>query len=218
MKTKIKLTAAALCLAMAGGASAATVPMGVQTNVAAGTVSGWGFSECYSSTYASNQGTSIRDEIDACSTDPNDYIMLAARQTGSSTFSVLAATVVGFLRNLDTGFQDRNSSVASNGAEWYNADRWSVGFAGLGDPVNKSQCDTGRSNPQQRLCWHLVDSLAGGYRAGSVLGLNNSTSWEKVMLVASPSMAPAVPVPAAGLLLISALAGAAALRRRRKAA
>jgi len=205
--------AAAFTLGAAVVSKAATLPLGVQNDVTAATVAGWGFTECYAATYSVTLGTSISDELAACSVNNDDYIMLAARRTGASVFEVLAATTIGFLSGLDTGTGDTSTTVANNGAEWYNADNYSVGFAGLGDSVFKFECDTTGRTERDRLCWHTLDST-GGYRAGSFTDLNVSTDWEKVMLVSSTTP---IPVPGAAILLLTGLGGIAALRHRKKA-
>jgi hypothetical protein len=213
---KMKIVNTTLSIATAifvstGAAGAATVPYGVQTNVDSATVSGWGFSECSASTYSTPSSSSINDDILGCSPDLGDYIMLAARRTGSDTFALLAATTIGFLTNLSSG--TGNVTTANNGAEWYNQDNYSVGFAGLGDSVSRNSCDTASTNPELRLCWHTVDRI-GGWRAGTATYLNSSTDWEKVLLVASSTPAP-VPVPAGLPLLLTGLGGVFLLRRRK---
>lgn len=213
MRVFESLKCAALVSFLAGSATAATLPYGPMNDVSSNTVSEWGYSECFTATYSSSQGTSITDEIAGCSISATDYIILAGRRTGSEIFDVLAATTVGFLTGLDTGADNNGVTVSDNGAEWYNADTWSVGFAGLGDIVGKSTCDARGKTERDRLCWHLRDSDVGGYRSGDNRGLNDSLDWEKVILVASPHP---VPVPAAGFLLIGGLGGFVFLRRRNK--
>lgn len=205
---------AASFAAFATGASAASIPYGVQTNISAGTVSGWGFSECYSGTYQSAFNGSVNDEILSCSSNLDDHIILAARQTGSDSFALLASANIGFLTSLQSG--TGNVTTAHNGAEWYNQDNYSTGFAGLGDSVSRTTCDTNMTNPELRLCWHT--KTAGGWRAGVEKKLDKSTEWEKVLLVEIAPIpdVPSVPVPASGLLLTTAL-GAAFIRRRRAA-
>ncbi|TCI02911.1 PEP-CTERM sorting domain-containing protein [Corallincola luteus] len=204
----VKTTLGASLLAASAFASAAVIPYGPQNDVAVSTVTNdWGWSECYSATYATPMGTTVDDELANCS---GDYLMLAARRTGSDVFEVLAAAGWDDVLT-DTGAANNDVTTTANGAEWYYADGWSWGFAGLGDDVNKFECDTAAASERDRLCWHTLNGV-GGYRAGSYLGLNNSTDWEKVILVAN---AVAVPAPATALLLGLSLAGLG-LRRRNK--
>lgn len=207
------LMAAAVLGCAAGAAPAATLPYGPMNDVSVSTVAGWGYSTCYSETYSTPSGASLSSKLAACASNPDSYVILAGRAVGSATYDVLAATTIGFLSGLNTGYQDRTTTVANNGAEWYNADNWSVGFAGLGDSVYKSSCDTTGQAERDRLCWHTIDHT-GGWRSGNHTGLNYSTSWLKEILVAD--VAP-VPVPATGLLLLGGLGGLAALRRRKRA-
>jgi hypothetical protein len=199
----------ALLLIGGGFAHAAYIPVGPQNDVLVSTVtSDWGWTECYSATYATSLGSSAAGALSGCS---GDYLMLAARRTNSTVFEVLAAALWDDVLT-DTGAANNGVTHTANGSEWYYAEGWSWGFAGLGDAVRKYQCDTNGASERDRLCWHTIAGV-GGWRAGSYTGLNGSTDWEKVILVAD---AAPVPEPTTLALLGFGLAGIGFQQRRRK--
>lgn len=200
------LLAATLSMACATVSSAATAPSGVQTNVTSATVASWGYSECFSSTYRTATSSLISSELSGCA---GDNIIVAARETGSNVFALLGAATKDFLSTFTTS---GNTTVNHNGIEWYNVANSSFGFAGAGDTVSRSSCDTNNINADLRLCWHT--SGGGGWRAGATTGLNGSIAWEKVLLSGS-SVSP-VPVPAALPLMLIGLGSFGFMARRRK--
>lgn len=203
---------------LAGGVSAAVViPVGVQQNIPISTVTGtWGWTLIY-------QGTYNTFDVPIASlfagVTVGDYVMYAARETGSPTITLLAAAQESDIRTITSG----NSTTTSNGAEWYyNA--MSIGFAGLGSTITQSTADTSNTNPELRLSWHTgggvsgfggqLDGVApldmdGGWRAGATTSLNGSSSWERLVFVATP-----VPEPSSALLLGLGTLAVSARRRR----
>lgn len=172
-------------LGYAPEAQAVVIPVGPQNDVAISTVtSTWGWTECYSETYATPLGNTYNDAIAGCG---GDHLMLAAREVGSLNFDVLAAaSSADVLLNVGSG---STASHDANGSQWYyapNSSSW--GFAGIGDTISRNSCDVAGSGERDRLCWHTEDSV-GGYRSGNNRSLNNSTSFEKVILFADSNTA-----------------------------
>jgi hypothetical protein len=150
-------------------------PVGPQTSVALATVTGGGWTECYAETMSVSIGDNAEGVLNACS---GTYLMMAGRETGSSTFLVLAQTLLS-----DTIIDNGATSVthASNGSEWWFSSNWSWGFTAAGDTVSNNQCDTG-SSPTS-MCLHTFAGV-GGYRINDIQFLNDSIAYEKVFFVA----------------------------------
>lgn len=121
-------------------------PVGPQQNIPVATVTGGGWTQCYLDLYdvALQAAT-----VEAACTGGN--LMLACRQTGSSTLQLLAwAPRADVL--FDTGTSD--TPHIANGTEWYFSATYSWGFAGLGEALARGECDT--NSGADRLCWHTI--------------------------------------------------------------
>ena len=113
--------------------------------------------------------------------------MLACRPTGSSTIQLLAQAPRADVLT-DTG-TDLTTTHTANGTAWYWNNSLSWGFAAQGDSVAKYECDVaGSGDNVARLCWHSVNN-AGGYRCGADMGLNSSTTFERIIYAPPPSSA-----------------------------
>lgn len=209
MSTKTFFRILAACLSMAAAnAYAVVIPVGPQNDVNINTVTGaWGWTLCDTRLYSAGNAGGVSSLSAACG--GSDLIMLAGRRTNSDILDVLAATTL-IDATTDTGAANNGLTTTSNGSEWYYSPNWSWGFAGLGDAVNKSQCDTNGPSERDRLCWHTLASNVGGWRSGSTTNLNNSTAFEKLVFVAS-----SVPEPGMFGLLAIGLAGLGVSRRFR---
>lgn len=195
--------AALLSLGFAGTASATYMPVGAQTNVAVSNVVNGGWTQCYVSTMATPIGNSAELVLNACT---GDLLMMAGRVTGSSTLLVLAAA----LRSdtiINTGTTSKTH--LANGAEWYYSPNWSWGFTAAGDTVTNGSCDY--SSGSAALCLHTA-SYYGGYRINNLMGLNDSSGYEKIFYTASSTP---VPEPTSIALLGLGMLGLFAARKNK---
>ena len=216
-KHTILAAVAVMSLSATAAQAADYLPFGVQNDVLTSTVTGGGWSECFSQAYGT-YGTSLSSALGGCG---GGKLMLAARLTGSDTLLLL-----GQADRADVLFDTGSSNVThnANGIEWYYSSSYSWGFANGGDTVNRTSCDasgvfdSNTSGSNQRLCWHTSSgNLDGGWRAGNLTELNGSQDVERVIF-SFQGGGGAVPEPATWALMIGGfgLAGSA-LRRRRTA-
>ena len=161
-----------------GGLNPLFEPM---TNVPEAAFTAQGWTECYSDLY-NNFGTLLSTILSACN---KSNLMLACRPVGSDTFTVAAFANRNDILT-DTGAADNNITHIANGAGWYYNANYSWGFAKAGDSVDKNECDfVPTDNLDKRLCWHTLGgggSISGGYRCGATADLNDSTTWERIIL------------------------------------
>ena len=116
---------------------------------------------------------SIRtDEILACD---GTYLFVGAKEGQSETFSIGA---YGFASEIHRQ-TELNKPHSSNGLSWYFTSGWSFGFVDMGT-IFQRPGDTGTPHPRCRLSW-LLDISMGGYRAGTLTNLTESTVWRKVI-------------------------------------
>jgi len=148
--------------------------LGPQTNVDKNLLIGW--QECYVDVYGSS-GMNVQAILQTCN---KANLMLACRQKGSGVFALLAHAP---RTEVTKDTMQSNTPTNANGSGWYFSDAWSWGFARQGDALQRSSCDIGNTNPEQRLCWHTGGgNINGGWRCGAATGLNGDQAWERVIL------------------------------------
>ena len=72
-----------------------------------------------------------------------------------------------------------NNPTLINGAYWYMTSDKSFGFSDS-STISQNSCDTEGGN--FRICWHLSGG-SGGYRLGSLTGLNSEKNYRKLIFV-----------------------------------
>jgi hypothetical protein len=176
---------AAVCLLAVAASPAAALyyPSGPQAFGDKSQLDGWQL--CFSDLYGDDLVTSLDTVLAQCN---KDLLLLAGGPTGSSSLTVLAAAPRADVI-FDTGQSDDPHNA--NGSGWYFNTDFSWGFAKEGDPISRDSCDVAADqdpgpNPDLRLCWHTGSGfLEGGYRAGAVSNLNNSTDYTRYVYHAS---------------------------------
>lgn len=150
---------------------------GVQQNIPPAQLTGW--TQCYQDFYG-NFNTPMSQILQQCD---KSKLLMACRQVGQANYRVLAmAPRVDVLHECG---QDSTCAFESNGVAWYYNDSWSWGFVPGGQVPNRFSCDVNNPNSDDRICWHSGGGMInGGYRCGSVNGLNGDNGWERVVFEA----------------------------------
>lgn len=186
-------------------------PVGPQTGVSLATVTGGGWTLCYSELMGTPFGISATTTLSGCT---GDLLMLAGRATGSDTLLVLAQTTKADALNA-TGAADNGIFTTSNGADWFYDDNYSWGFKPVGIPFTKFQCSF--APPDASMCVHTLD-FTGGFSINTITVLNDSREYEKLVFVASGGQTVPEPATWALLALGFGLVGGAFQRRMQAAA
>ena len=111
----------------------------------------------------------------------NNCVFVGAKRTADSVFTLGAYASVSDVSTITA----QNDPRVSRGVWWYNTPGSSFGFSAT-QTIQQNSADTGSSEAQSRLSWHIGQDF-GGYRAGEAMGLNDDSDWYKYMLVAPTS-------------------------------
>ena len=143
-------------------------PSGPQENVAMSTITGSGWSVCYSADYGTPFLTNTISQITTPCT--GKYLLVLGRATGGSTALLLSAA----LRTDVIAQTTVNTPHLANGSWWYwtpdvDSGDGSFGFAPV-EQINQDTCDydDNDATSQLRLCWHITENSYGGYRIGTI--------------------------------------------------
>ena len=112
-----------------------------------------------------------------CSTDPNQYVAVGAKQAGSNTLALVAVARAG------DAFAQHCDARLANGAYWYNCVGKSFGFAASAS-ISLNSADDSSAQCSYRLSWN-VDQNYGGYRAGCTTGLSSSSYYKQIYVLSS---------------------------------
>jgi hypothetical protein len=130
------------------------------------------YTVCMDSLY---RDSTTQAKLSACASNPDQYVVVGAKQEGSSTLALMAVA------RASEAFALHCDARLVNGAYWYNCDRNSFGFAGSSS-ISLSSADTAHDQCAYRLSWH-VDQNVGGYRAGCTIGLNDDSKYYKQIYI-----------------------------------
>lgn len=167
-----------------GGGSGPPFPVaaGIQQGVSLSALQRGGWSVCHEEAYAA-EGALLDDVLGACQ---GSYMMLACRFETGDLLALAAADGRAVVTQADDATPAAHH--VANGVGWYFTDSFSWGFFPAGGGVNRAPCDFDPDGTQtandRRLCWHTVNgALTGGYRCGTNVNLNDSTTWKRLVLV-----------------------------------
>jgi len=180
--TRIAATFAAGALALAGAlvspvaanAAGDYYPSGPQTNVPLSTVTGGGWTLCWSQDYGAN-GSSIAnilagtDSGSVTSCDGARLLLTGWAKSDPTLLPVLAAAPKADILTETSN----NGTTLSNGTYWYYTPNMSIGYS-PNDQINQNSCDAGDTGwgngggQDKRLCWHMDGGqLVGGWSLGT---------------------------------------------------
>jgi hypothetical protein len=215
-----KLTSLALALSLTVAAQAVNLfPNGVLAgaNISVADLQADGWTVVYNTGYGSGAITEADIASWATAAGVGGYVFVGGTDILGNV--ILGATGLASEVLSQTFSNSTAVGYSSSNLFWYNVDNnsqstpvGSFGFAPIA-AVNLYEADTMDLSDPYRLSWH-VDFGGGGYRLGSITGLNNNNNYKRVVLVA-PGNSQSVPdSTATAVLLGAAVVSLAALRRR----
>lgn len=154
---------------------------GAQTNVPITTVTNGGWTLCWSGTYG---GTDLLTTIQNSCT--GKYLLYAAGVKDASTYTLIGAGERASV------FKEtaNNVTTLNNGLYWYYNPSKSMGFADT-SVITQNSADTTDMPGLSRMSWHTgycgAGKICGGWRAGSNLWLNSSTTYIRAIYQSSGS-------------------------------
>ncbi len=151
-------------------------PRGIQNNLHVSKLTENGYSYVYNKPYNHKTTSSEMDEIKKSCLQTTS-LCLGGRD---STNGVLLVVSCGLCSVVFTKTA-KNTPNLHNGAYWYYTPDGSMGFS-PNSIVNQGSADTFDQSNNQRVSWHLNVNKLGGYRLGSLNGLNNDARYYKVIL------------------------------------
>jgi len=146
---------------------------GIKTDLPIADLAGW--HECYRTVYADmNAHPELMEQ--SCT---GSKIMLACRETGSAILKVAAYAQRDevFFNTGDSG----NTVHTANDVDWYYSYSYSMGFAPVGEGVDRNSADIQDIGSPYRLSWHTHDWFTGGFRCGNITWINYSNDYEKII-------------------------------------
>ncbi len=177
-------------------------PSGPQQNVSKQTLTDGGWELCWSGLYG---GTDTMQNIfDSCT---ETYLLYAGGETAADSYLLAAAGERTTVFTETTA----NQPVENNGSFWYlnygqQGVASSIGFA-PNSTITQFEADTYDSADPLRLSWHTqvggpcntsppaTRSICGGYRIGTLSGLNDSSLYERAIWQSSGRPEPVAETP-----------------------
>jgi hypothetical protein len=174
--------ASLMATAPAAQASPGYYPYGPQLNVPISTITGGGWTLCWSGTY--DNGEDLATVQENCN---KKYLLLAGGEVDASSY-MLAAAGERTSVFAPTGY---NATTLNNGTYWYFNTDQSMGFASV-DDIYQNSADVQASGlyggtdvdatSQYRLTWHLDGtSMDPGWRIGETTMLNEGSGYVRAI-------------------------------------